>query len=454
MNRMKTPGILVCAALISLFAAGCSQQSYQAGKLKEAVAGICQKEYGISNVDAKVVGKTLGVFLPLDQLFARDFKEALTSGKVDNVENLFQPSEEAMNKVEDVLFTISRVVLSTDQPLDFYILKAADVDNTGLELVLEGTVEDVKRVRIWDISRDEYRKRVVHELRLNPALLWHKPVRQFFRELTAMPSESIQKKYFRGLMGEETFEKFLSAFGVTVRDLQGLKADILDVRSTAFEDNGAVVYAKVRLNKTSGTAESGGMTYEFLFMMGGTSDHPQILKIIPFQYRDETGSLKKIEFPEELAIEDNLSEWDQEFDVKDMTLGPFLAEQITRRVQGMMSVDERVHNTVRQGSVKFSYHEETVPPHFSLEMDILLRDQLPPAKGQSQVYHDDMLYILNLISKEFVNVLRSYRFGDYAYLELDLAQDPVPVILKREDLDLFRRNKIDMQGLLSSPVNL
>jgi hypothetical protein len=47
-----------------------------------------------------------------------------------------------------------------------------------------------------------------------------------------------------------------------------------------------------------------------------------------------------------------------------------------------------------------------------------------------------------------VNLLRSYKFSDYSFLRLTLDSDPVSRILARDDLELFRRNKTNLSGLI------
>ncbi|HQB94358.1 MAG TPA: hypothetical protein PK997_04015, partial [Candidatus Omnitrophota bacterium] len=152
-----------------LFLAGCTPASYRAEKVKEEIASIAEKEYGIRQCDVRINGTTLGVFLPLDQLFAMDFKEAILSGQVTDMEQLFQPTEKAIDRIEDMLFSMSRVMLSTDKKIDFYYLQAADTEKTGMEMMFLGASDDVKKVRFWDIPRSEYRKRMIHEIQLNRA---------------------------------------------------------------------------------------------------------------------------------------------------------------------------------------------------------------------------------------------------------------------------------------------
>ena len=439
--------VLLCG--LTLFA-GCSNNSYPSDKLKDALLQICRDEYGIEDIDVKIAGQTIGVYLPLKKLFAADFKEAAVTGKVRNLETLFEPSPEALEKVEDVLFSISRVILSTDKDLQFYVLQATDIEKTGMQLVLTGFVNDIKRVRVWDISRNEYRKRVIHELRLNRAVMWHRPVRKFFKDLENLPLEQVQKKYFGETLPAEAIQN-LFFNSLLPEGVQGprRKWEILDIRSAPIQKNEILVYTKVKSDIQDLPPD--GKELQYLFLLSLSEEEARIVRIIPFQYRDEAGEMKHIPFPKELQIEDNLDHWEQEFPLEEVKLGSFLAQQLTRRVQGLVAGDERIQNTFREVKMEFEYNESPdKKPYFSLNLEAILRD-FNNYSRQSVVFHEDMLYLLNLISREFVDLLRSYMFGDFDYLRLNVAQEPTQWILGREDLELFRRKRIDLQGLLSVP---
>ncbi len=429
----------------------CSQQSYPAEKIKESLTKICRTEYGIEELDVQIAGETIGVYLPLKKLFAADFKEAVVTGKVRNLETLFEPSPEALEKVEDVLFSISRVLLSTDKPFKFYVLEATDIEKTGLQLVLIGYVDDVKRVRLWDISRNEYRKRVIHELKLNHAVMWHRPVRQFFKDLSDLPVTEVRKKYFQEQVPDTVLETLFlfNRPGHLAPKPGEVDWNVLEMRSAQAKKNEILVYARVK--PYGGSYDfSANTEFAYLFVLSLPEEGAQITRIIPFQYLNDTGQLKKIPFPKELQIEENLENWQQEFKLEEVVLGSFLAQQLTRRVQAMASGDERIQNTFREIKLNFDYHPEAGNPGFSLDLETTLRD-FNNYSRDSLIFHEDMLYLLNLASREFVDVLRSYQFGDYGYLRLNLAQDPAPRVFGREDLELFRRKKIDFQSLLSLP---
>lgn len=439
-----------------LITAGCIQKSsYPAAEIKESLLEICRKEYGIEDLSVKIAGDTLGVYLPLKKLFAADFKEAAVTGKVRNLETLFEPSPEALEKVEDVLFSISRVILSTDKPFKFYVLQATDIEKTGMQLVLSGYVDDIKRVRVSDISRTEYRKRVIHELRLNRAVLWHRPVHEFFKELEQLTADQIQEKYFKDALPTATLQNlFLNRLRLSQETgSPWYRWEILESRSTPIQKSEALVYAHVRAGSPgdqSGRNLADPLELKYLFLLSTMEEEARIVRIIPFQYLDQEGGIQNIPFPAELQIERSLDQWEEEFPLEELHVGPFLAQQLTRRLQGLGSTDERVQNTFREIKISFEYHEEKEGSYFSLNLEAALRD-FNHYTRHSLIFHEDMLYLLNLASREFVDVLRSYKFGDYQYLRLNVAQDPNDWVLGRDDLELFRRKKIDLQGLLSLP---
>ncbi|MBI3317405.1 MAG: hypothetical protein HYZ85_05340 [Candidatus Omnitrophica bacterium] len=458
---MKLRWLSITAILIAgaLGMEGCLQKtSYPASRVKESLVEMCEKEYGITGVDVKIAGDTIGVYLPLKKLFAADLKEAFSSGQIKNMETLFEPSPEALEKIEDVIFSITRVILSTDRSFKFYILQATDMEDTGMQLIIKGFVDDIKRVKVSDISRGEYRKRMMHELRLNRAVLFHKPVRQFFVDLESMTLSQIQEKYFSKDLPpaaiQTLFFNSIRAHEVTA----GLHWEILEMRSAPIQKNEVLVFAKVQPkakgeDPNAGDASSNAAVAEplkYLFMLAIQENQARILRIIPFQYLSEEGFLQQIDFPKGLQIEENSEKWEEEFPLEVIKLGNFLAEQLTRRASAIVSMDERIQNTFHEVKLEFSFYEEAGDSFFSLNVDALLRDHSAESLGPL-IYHEDMLYLLTLASREFVDVLRSYDYGNYTSLNLNLSKESSAWIIGRDDLELFRRKKIDLQGLLSLP---
>jgi len=137
--------------LLMFISSGC-KPTYPRTKVSDSIIKLCRDEYN-TEVKVKTEGKTLGVYMPIDNL----------------LDSSLQPSEESFEKLGNVLHVLSRVVLSTDADLEFIILVARDSKISGLELVLTRYVEDIKRFMVEDISRGEYIKRMLLETRLDPA---------------------------------------------------------------------------------------------------------------------------------------------------------------------------------------------------------------------------------------------------------------------------------------------
>jgi len=136
--------------LLSLFlATGCGP-SYPIAELPDTLKQLCKEEYGV-DVSVQIVGKTLGVHVPLDKLF----------------DSTLQLSPDVGQQLDGVILSTSRVVLSTDVPPDFYVVVAQDKRIPGVELKLTRYVQDIRRLNYQDISRGEYTKRMLFEFGLD-----------------------------------------------------------------------------------------------------------------------------------------------------------------------------------------------------------------------------------------------------------------------------------------------
>ncbi|MBU4477718.1 MAG: hypothetical protein KKH34_01280 [Candidatus Omnitrophica bacterium] len=132
---------------------GCAP-TYPKERLAQSVEDVCKKEYNV-DVQAKVIGKMIVVFIPLQELFDE---------KLDIL-------PEAVEKIENVILTTSRVLFSTDAKVDFYMIIAADIKITSAELVLVRYLDDVYKFMHGWIKRDDYRQRVLWRVNFNPKLL-------------------------------------------------------------------------------------------------------------------------------------------------------------------------------------------------------------------------------------------------------------------------------------------
>jgi hypothetical protein len=424
--------------------------TYPEARCKEALQEIALKEYGIPHIEVEFVGTTLGVFLPLEQLFSTDLKEALMSGKVTDMESLFQPTEEAVDKVEDILFSMSRVMLSTDKKIDFYYLQATDVEKSGMDLTFIGQIDDLKRVRFWDIPRSEYRKRIIHDLHMNRAALWHRPVRHFFKDLNEASVSDVQDRYFPNTaQAKWAGEFFFTDAGGSIMPQGRAKWTILDLRSIPIQEHDIVVYAKVEAGpkdpKDTGLKPR---VMEYLFQVSAAGDTEKIRRIIPMAYLDDKAATPDFTFTRAMVVS-SLPNWEKEFKTPDITTGDFLAHQFTRRFQMIAAEDERVSNTF--ASVKLVVRFEPKPrSSFVFNAVAPLQNPKEAAYAPAQGIHEDVLYFWDRVAREFVEVLRSYSFQDYQSLRFQLSQGEKTLtwVATREDLELFRRHKRSLKDIL------
>ncbi|MCX5679400.1 MAG: hypothetical protein NTZ95_01835 [Candidatus Omnitrophica bacterium] len=177
--RRKILSSLLCL-LISVFCllstAGCGP-TYPKEKFKESIIRLCKKEYSL-DVKVKTVGKTVAIYLPLTNLL--DFTFALTT--------------DAGEKINQVILNVTRVVLSTDAEYDFYCVMAHDVRIPEIQIVIIKSVEDVRRFLLGDISRGEYGKRMLIDMRIAPQAQKERAIKDVFDRM------SIDKKWQEGVM--------------------------------------------------------------------------------------------------------------------------------------------------------------------------------------------------------------------------------------------------------------
>ena len=152
-HRRLVRNLFLIGLFVSFICSGCAP-SYPKDKLAEALINICKKEYDV-DIQAKLVGKTIVVFIPLDELF--DLKLDILP--------------EAVEKIEDVILTTSRVLFSTDAEVDFYMIIAADIKTTAAEVFLVRYMDDVYKFMHGWINREEYTKRILWQINFDPKLL-------------------------------------------------------------------------------------------------------------------------------------------------------------------------------------------------------------------------------------------------------------------------------------------
>lgn len=134
------PGAWIGLALLAC--AGCSA-TYPTGTVIETVRDMCEREYGVA-VDVTTDDKTVIASIPVEKLLQSDLSL----------------SDRALDKIEDVMLTVSRVTLSSEFPYDFFVVDARDAE-TGVRVRFIRYVKDIRRLLTDDISRSDYFQRML-----------------------------------------------------------------------------------------------------------------------------------------------------------------------------------------------------------------------------------------------------------------------------------------------------
>ncbi len=171
MKYKKTFLTFTFCIFIFSFLQGCAPTYPTQADMIEGIKRLCRNEYKI-DVNAKIAGKTIGVYMPIKGLF--------------NLKDM-KLSVEAFEKIDGVMLSVSRVALSGSRDIDFYTVVTADEDVPGAEVVITRYVNDLNRFVHEDISRGEFAKRMVLDVRFNPQAIIDKWTGEFTVEDIQMP---------------------------------------------------------------------------------------------------------------------------------------------------------------------------------------------------------------------------------------------------------------------------
>lgn len=178
--------------LITIFY-GCSpiKPSYQEKDLPLEIVKTFKKEFNL-DIKSVIVGKTLWVYLPLDNLFTKSDKKNLikydvssdtTTQYIDNtfkskfsITELDKPKElpqeiefdkDAIKKIRNILTVVAlKYLSSSSRNIDFIRLVYADV-KAGIEMIETDYAIDLKKAYRGVIPQDEYNRRIVQDFNQN-----------------------------------------------------------------------------------------------------------------------------------------------------------------------------------------------------------------------------------------------------------------------------------------------
>ncbi len=414
MNARPFKILFILFFLISL--SSCDRATYSKEKLEQSVLKLCKDEYNLVDVKAKVIGSTLGVFIPID-------------GLVDINLGLDQ---EAGEKIEDVALSIHRVTMSTDSPVKFYTLTARDTKIAGAEFILTGFVYDIIRVRLLDISRGEYHKRILRDFKFNPAVIRGPKIKELFNAVNE-DSDLIQ----------EVRPLFYPISTIGKRGSQ--KIEILEMHSKEISNQEALFHVKTReyyevlsgLEAYTSIFPPSGFNDEYLILVN-VSMLPKPIKEIVTKYFYQDTEIRQRNLKETFSRYKDIGYIGIDgFPKRELKLDWFLSQQIARRIKMAFSEQKRLKERFSVQASHGLVNNKIFQFGFSITSD--------------RASDKDDEIIFSTILKLIVRVFHRYSFEDFEGIEvIDTKPGGKKVYLSKPDLERFKNNRIKIKDIIGS----
>ncbi|MCM8795489.1 MAG: hypothetical protein NC928_02200 [Candidatus Omnitrophica bacterium] len=200
-SKNSARAVLVVSFFVVFGCTTSTQPTYLKENIDEAIQDICKKEYKL-DVKAKLIGSTLWIYLPLENIFTQADKPekyieyyliernaSELKDKTLKVEYLIQQipeqekyqeikySKSAVEKIHCVWKVLRRVIFSMERGKrnepQFFVLVTADI-KTGIIIQELFYYLDLKKVSYEFISWTEYQHRSIQDIRIAPQIIGDK----------------------------------------------------------------------------------------------------------------------------------------------------------------------------------------------------------------------------------------------------------------------------------------
>ncbi len=429
-NR-KTSAFYVFASLVlSFFIFGCRPSpTYKNESLEGTIVKMCKDEHNIS-VKTKRAGRTLGVYILTDGLF-ESASNVSSSGSLKDVLSGIKFTEDAIKKIDNTSLVISRVALSTDAPVDFYVLITADTKGSGIQIVITRYIMDMKRLMLGDVSRGDYFQRLLMEMGFDPVPAATEAARNFFFDLARLPSGTVAARYFSN---PAAFKASSSNFFTYLSELDFKKTKKFTVTYLkGMQIDKSKVLVRCRA-KEAYTPMPGYEKFKFLYPPDFEIEYFIVVDtaFIPYNFAQV---LRRQDCPAYLSGYLNDDIWDEgDFFLEDVRLPEFLAQQLASRIRIMYQSDPSLKDGYDINLAKGEYQ----PASRSFKIVFDLEKKTGPSGGardQKQIVRaEEFDAIWALISR----TMRRYEYNDYRAIELfNIADNKKAVMTRQELLDKF-----------------
>jgi hypothetical protein len=259
LKNTENPALLFSIIFsIIIFLSGCSAEikpTYKEEDIPRIVQEICKKEYGL-DVITKRAPSTLWIYAPVSKILHKEY-----GIKPDK---LFD--DEMSDKLRNILTTVGRVVISSDNAPEFFALLASDT-KLGLDYTIIGNILDIKKSYAGFIPWTEANRRYVMKFKASPEAI-----------------------------GDSTGVHFL-AYDIKLQDFLG--EQIAQRIAVRFREEGLDKYFKVE--KSEGKFNNG--TFTFAYQINQIAEPHKKINILKEILNTVTYCLKTYEFTDFSGVE-------------------------------------------------------------------------------------------------------------------------------------------------------
>ncbi|MDO8661891.1 MAG: hypothetical protein Q7K98_01545 [Candidatus Omnitrophota bacterium] len=153
---VKSALLLVSAAIILSGCSGKIEPTYKEKDIPYLIKKICKEEYNL-DVTTQRTNATIWIYAPLNKILSKDY--GIKEDKIFD--------EEIMDKMRNIITTIGRVLISSDNTPDFFVFLASDI-KLGIDYTMIGNVLDIKKSYADFIPWTEANRRFVNKFKLSP----------------------------------------------------------------------------------------------------------------------------------------------------------------------------------------------------------------------------------------------------------------------------------------------
>ena len=230
--KSLTKSVLLFVSILSLLVSGCTcptSATYKEKDIPNIIKIICKDEYGL-DITTQRTANTLWVYAPMDQILHKDYER--------NQDKVFD--EKMVDKLRNILITIGRVLISSDNTPRFFALLVSDI-NLGIDYLIIGDTLDIKKSYSGFIPEEESNRRYVVRFLPAPGAIGDKTglhfipyditTTEFLKEqisqrIAAKFQNEELKNYFKVERSEGEFAEGIFSFKYSIEEIAKPKTKI------------------------------------------------------------------------------------------------------------------------------------------------------------------------------------------------------------------------------------